>query len=230
MRLNNQGSDRRREPRVTARYEARVEVDTATLEREIGAGRPGPLTLHGHTRDLSPSGLGVVIPTIDTGPRHHGGPLSARVKIEFVERGVEVKAEAVHWTPLGEVGLGRGVLIGMKVTGGGEGRPRQYIWRRGAPRMEVPLPAFWGPAEDDCAGVAIARGLSRRGCFVEALVDEMRDEAIFLRVLLPTGRWLALRAEVAYYIEGQGIGAAFTGLGAEDAAMIDLLAEYYEGE
>jgi hypothetical protein len=283
MRLNNQKGDRRREPRVTARYDARVEVGAATLEREIGTVGLGPLTLHGHTRDLSPSGLGVVIPAVDTGPRHRGGPLPARVKIELAGRGVEVKAEAVHWTPLGEMGLGRGVLIGMRIVGGGAaapppseqrvdvageaadpkgsgqtegedhrlgiqseeggperlygetvagdlGRRRQFIWRRGAPRMEVPLPAFWGPAEDDCAGVAIARGLSRRGCFVEALVDELRDEAIFLRVLLPTGRRLALRAEVAYYIKGQGIGAAFTGLSAEDAAMIDLLAEYYEGE
>jgi hypothetical protein len=230
MELNNQKGERRREPRVTARYDARVEVGTATLYREVGAGGLGPLTLHGHTRDLSPSGLGVVIPAIDIGPRHSGGPLPARVKVEFAERGVEVKAEAVHWTPLGEVGLGRGVLIGMRITGGGEGRQRQYIWRRGAPRMEVPLPAFWGPSEDDCAGVAIVRGLSRRGCFVEALVDELRDEAIFLRVLLPTGRRLALRAEVAYYVKGRGIGAAFTGLSAEDAKMIDLLAEYYEGE
>ena len=206
------------------------------------------------------------------------------MKVEFAGRGVEVKAEAVHWTPLGEVGLGKGVLIGVRVTGEGEslapllggqevdvvaspaapegsgqaegedhgagtqseeggperlhtetvegdvGRQRRYIWRRGAPRMEVPLPAFWGPAEDDCAGVAIARGLSRRGCFVEALVDELRDEAIFLRVLLPTGRRLALRAEVAYYIKGRGIGAAFVGLSSEDAKMIDLLAEYYAGE
>ena len=96
--------------------------------------------------------------------------------------------------------------------------------------MEVPLPAFWGAAEDDCAWVGIARGLSRRGCFVEALVDELQAETIFLRVLLPTGRRLALRAEVAYYVQGQGIGAAFTGLSDEDAAMIDLLAEYYGGE
>ena len=213
-----------------ARYEARVEVGTATLEREIGTGSLEPLTLHGHTRDLSPSGLGIIIPSVDTGPRHTGGHLPARVKVEFAERGVEVKAEAVHWTPLGEVGLGRGVLIGMRVTGGGGGRQRQYIWRRAAPRMEVPLPAFWGPAEDDCAGVAIARGLSRRGCFVEALVDELQAEMIFLRVLLPTGKRLALRAEVAYYVKGRGIGAAFTGVSAEDAEMIDLLAEYYAEE
>ena len=228
--MSNREGDRRREPRVTARYDARVEVGAATLEREIGTGRLGPLTLHGHTRDLSPSGLGVVIPAVDIGPRHGGGPLPARVKVEFAERGVEVKAEAVHWTPLGEVGLGQGVLIGMRITGGGEGRPRQYIWRRGAPRMEVPLPAFWGLSEDDCAGVAIARGLSRRGCFVEALVDELQAETIFLRVLLPTGGRLALRAEVAYYVKGRGIGAAFVGLGSEDSAMIDLLAEYYEGK
>ena len=51
------------------------------------------------------------------------------------------------------------------------GQPK-HIWLRGAPRLELPVPAFWGTAEDDCEGVAIAHGLSRRGSFVEALVDK----------------------------------------------------------
>ena len=109
-------------------------------------------------------------------------------------------------------------------------RQKKHLWRRRAQRLEVPLPAFWGLAEDDCKEVAIAQGLSRGGCFVEALVDELRDETIFLRVLLPTGRWLRLRAEAVYYARGRGIGAAFTGIGEEDAAMIDLVTEHYAGE
>ena len=112
--------DRRREPRVTAQYEARVQVGTAILDRELGTGSLGPLTLYGHTHDLSPSGLGVIIPAVDIGPRHSGEHLPARVKVGLPEGGVEVEAEAVHWGPLGELGLGSGVLIGVKVTGGGE--------------------------------------------------------------------------------------------------------------
>jgi len=96
--------------------------------------------------------------------------------------------------------------------------------------MEVPLPAFWGPAEEDCQEVGIAQGLSRGGCFVEALVDELRAETICLRVLLPTGRWLKLRAEAVYYASGRGIGASFTGISDEDAAMIDLVTEHYGAE
>jgi hypothetical protein len=34
--------------------------------------------------------------------------------------GVEVEAEAVHWGPLGELGLGSGVLLGVKFKDGGE--------------------------------------------------------------------------------------------------------------
>ena len=112
--------DRRREPRITAQYEARVEVGTALLDREIGTGSLGPLTLYGHTHDLSPSGLGVIIPAVDVGPRHTGEHLPARVKVGLPEGGVEVEAEAVHWGPLGELGLGSGVLLGVKFTDGGE--------------------------------------------------------------------------------------------------------------
>ena len=119
MSEHNKG-DRRREDRVAARYEARVEVSTALLDQEIGTGSLGPLTLYGHTRDLSPSGMGIVIPAADVGPPHSGERLPARVKVELAGRGVEVETEAVHWGPLGELGLGLGVLLGVKFTGGGE--------------------------------------------------------------------------------------------------------------
>jgi hypothetical protein len=109
-------------------------------------------------------------------------------------------------------------------------RQKKHLWRRRAQRMEVPLPAFWGLAEDDCKEVGIAQGLSRGGCFVEALVDELSAETICLRVLLPTGRWLKLRAEAVYYASGRGIGASFTGISDEDAAMIDLVTEHYGAE
>ena len=118
--MSGHGGDRRREPRVTANYEARVEVGTAILDREVGTGSLGPLTLYGHTRDLSPSGLGIVIPAADIGPRHSGEHLPARVKVELAGHDVEVEGEAVHWAPLSEMGLGKGVLIGVRVTGGGE--------------------------------------------------------------------------------------------------------------
>lgn len=118
--MSVQGDDRRREMRVTASHEVRVEVGTAILDPQIGTGSLGPLTLYGYTRDLSPSGLGVIIPAADIGPRHSGESLPARVKVGLPGGGVEVEAEAVHWAPLGEMGLGRGVLIGVRVTGGGE--------------------------------------------------------------------------------------------------------------
>jgi hypothetical protein len=118
--MSSRVGERRREPRVTFKYEARVEVGTAILDREIGTGSLGPLALYGHTRDLSPSGLGIIIPAADIGPRHTGEHLPARVRVELVDGGVEVEGEAVHWAPLSEMGLGRGALIGVRVTAGGE--------------------------------------------------------------------------------------------------------------
>ena len=118
--MSDQGGDRRHEPRVTASHEVRVQVGTAILDREIGTGSLGPLTLYGHTRDLSPSGMGIVIPAADIGPCHSGESLPARVKVALPGGGLEVEAQAVHWAPLDEMGLGRGVLIGVRVTGEGE--------------------------------------------------------------------------------------------------------------
>lgn len=40
--MSEQGSDRRRETRVTASHEVRVEVGTAILDRELGTGSLGP--------------------------------------------------------------------------------------------------------------------------------------------------------------------------------------------
>jgi len=118
--MGEYGDDRRREGRVTAQHEVRVEVGTAILDRELGTGSLGPLTLYGHTRDLSRSGVGIIIPAAHMGPRHSGESLPARVRVGVPGGGVEVEAEAVHWAPLDEMGLGRGVLIGVRVTGGGE--------------------------------------------------------------------------------------------------------------
>lgn len=118
--MSDYGDDRRREGRVMAQHEVRVEVGTAILDRELGTGSLGPLTLYGHTRDLSRSGVGIIIPAADMGPRHSGESLPARIRVGLPGGGVEVEAEAVHWAPLDEMGLGRGVLIGVRVTGGGE--------------------------------------------------------------------------------------------------------------
>ena len=118
--MSDYGDDRRREGRVMAQHEVRVEVGTAILDRELGTGSLGPLTLYGHTRDLSRSGVGIIIPAADMGPRHSGESLPARIRVGLPGGGVEVEAEAVHWAPLDEMGLGRGVLIGVRVTGGVE--------------------------------------------------------------------------------------------------------------
>lgn len=140
------GGDRRLEPRVTASHEVRVEVGTAILDRELGTGSLGPLTLYGHTRDLSPSGLGIVIPAADMGPRHSGERLPARVRVGLPGGGVEVEAEAVHWAPLDDMGLGRGVLIGVRVTGGGETLGSLLLGHRAAAGVEGEAAAPGGGA------------------------------------------------------------------------------------
>ena len=62
----------------------------------------------------------MVIPAVYVGPRQSGEHVPARVKVDLAGRGVEAEAEAIHWGPLSEPGLGSGVLLGVKFTGGGE--------------------------------------------------------------------------------------------------------------
>ncbi len=85
------------------------------LDAELGSDDESALTLYGYTRDLSDSGLAVVIPSITLDERacieHH--PL--QITIQFPDSAAEIQAETVHCEPLDERELLDGYLIGAKV-------------------------------------------------------------------------------------------------------------------
>jgi hypothetical protein len=66
--------------------------------------------------------------------------------------------------------------------------------------------------------------LSVAGCFVKTTAYSNKGQIMHVRLWLPQGRWLPLRGEVIYQMEGIGFGLVFAGLGDEERdALVALL-------
>lgn len=73
--------------------------------------------------------------------------------------------------------------------------------------------------------------VSLGGCFVNTYGPVETGEPVELKILLPSGEWLALRGHVATYQYGVGFGMAFSDLTAEEEnALRDLIAAARESD
>ena len=108
------GGDRRREPRVSARLEAYLVVDPRFLDADADPDKIAPLELYGYASDLSPSGMGLVIPAINFDPRPCSG-LPLKIRLVLAAEWAEVEAEAVYCIPLDELKPLKGVRLGTKL-------------------------------------------------------------------------------------------------------------------
>ena len=118
-RSAGRGTDRRRERRRGARLDARIELSPAFFDSGADARGAEPLSLYGHTRDLSAAGVGIVIPLVSFDPRSCSVGLPLRVRLDLPSGQVEVEAEAVHCEPLGGHEPVDGFLVGAKLRGEG---------------------------------------------------------------------------------------------------------------
>ena len=100
--------------------------------------------------------------------------------------------------------------------------------RREAARVEVDtaIYIFWGETEGGLNSGKIT-SLSSKGCFVQTKAEAYANQTIFIRMRLPTERWMLLRGEVIHALSKVGFGMRFTGSSAEDNSMLALLVEYY---
>lgn len=114
-RNNARGTDRRRERRFEARLDAHLVLSAAFLDAEADASEAAPLSLYGHTRDLSAAGVGVVLPLVSFDPRSCSVGLPLRVRIDLPSGPLEVEAEAVHCEPVGGREPVDGFLVGVKL-------------------------------------------------------------------------------------------------------------------
>jgi hypothetical protein len=105
--------------RVAPRYAARLEVDLAINVTLPGAKTDGPpLKLSGYTRDVSASGLALVVPSIRVGGQYVTGEnRRLRVVLKLPTGPVEALATPVRYSPLDEDsdGVDKGYLVGVQI-------------------------------------------------------------------------------------------------------------------
>lgn len=112
-RLRHLVGDRRRAPRQRVRLAAVVSL----LEERSGA----PPTLVGYTRDVSASGIGVVLPSIRVGERYLAGEgQTLRVVLRLPDTQARLYGTPVRYERLDPEGPEQGYLLGIRLTGGDE--------------------------------------------------------------------------------------------------------------
>ena len=113
--------------RIAPRYKARIEAELSLSASQMGAKTKGPpLKLTGYTRDVSLTGLALVMPAIHIGGQYVTGQNSRlEIMLKLPSGLVAVKAAAVRYSPLEEDGADDGYLIGVQIIGMSEsGRER----------------------------------------------------------------------------------------------------------
>jgi hypothetical protein len=100
--------------------------------------------------------------------------------------------------------------------------PRQH--KRFPVSLEVVLdftPAYRGSRISD---------LSLSGCFIDTIVEAREGELINFKLRLPTGEWLQLSGEVAYYLPRIGFGVLFTNLSEEKVNLLKQIILAHGGQ
>jgi hypothetical protein len=106
--------NRRRAPR----YDARLSFSVSVVDEEAGREntRP-PQTLVGHTRNLSETGLALVVPSLWLGTNKlNDGNSTLRVMLNLPTGTAEIRVVPVRSHQLGEGDTGSGHLIGVTIT------------------------------------------------------------------------------------------------------------------
>jgi PilZ domain len=111
--LRNLVGDRRRAPR----YRVELAAVVSLLEERAGA----PPTLAGHTRDVSQSGLGVVLPSIRVRDRYLAGEgQTLRIVLRLPDTQARLYGTPVRYERLDPEGPEHGYIVGIRLTGGDE--------------------------------------------------------------------------------------------------------------
>ena len=82
--------------------------------------------------------------------------------------------------------------------------------KRTEPRFDVCLTARWQGCVTNC-DVRIS-DLSQGGCYLDTIADVMVGEILFLKILMPDGKWFELQGVVAHSTYRLGFGVRFMNL------------------
>ena len=111
-RLRRLIGDRREAPRCQAQRKARLVFSVTVLE---GGARERTMPVEGYTRDISESGLALIVPSLRLGSTYLTNS-DCRLRIVLLNLPVgevEIEATPVRYEDLGEEG---GHLIGVRIT------------------------------------------------------------------------------------------------------------------
>ena len=121
-------TERRAAPRLATHLERRLVVNVSLLEtRNKAEGSRGPSVLAGYTRDLSETGLGIVLPDIRLNNSNVARPdRTLRIMLGLPGEAVEIHAIPVRYVELAEDAESEGYLIGVHITGMNERDRSRY--------------------------------------------------------------------------------------------------------
>lgn len=95
--------------------------------RGVRGSSPRPVTLEGHTLDMSAGGLALIVPAIRVGEHHlvGEGP-SFKLRLELAEGPLEMRVATVRYESLDEQATESGFIVGVKIVEMEEADRRTY--------------------------------------------------------------------------------------------------------
>jgi hypothetical protein len=125
-RLRGHVGNRRAAPRYTTHLEAGLVLSVSFSEgRNRGDGASPPLRLAGYTRDISQSGLALIVPSIHIGGQYLTGPnRTLEIILKLPTGPVHLQAMPVRYSPLADDDAGSqpegvkdtGYIVGVRIT------------------------------------------------------------------------------------------------------------------
>ncbi len=109
------GTERRAAPRFTTHLERGLVVNVSLLDMKMEGSR-GPTVLAGFTRDISESGLGIVLPDIRIGKSSVTRPdKTLRIMLGLPGEPIEIHALPARYVKVEEGGESEGYLLGVRI-------------------------------------------------------------------------------------------------------------------
>jgi len=117
-RLREIVGNRRRAPRYLAHLEAGLALSISLPHANTGGQVTGQaLKLEGYTRDISATGLALVVPSIRIGGQYVTGEnRTLEIILKLPTSMIKVRATPVRYSPLEEDAAGTGYLIGVQIV------------------------------------------------------------------------------------------------------------------
>ena len=120
-RLREIMGNRRRAPRYVAHLEAGLALSVSVPSSKVSpeeAERLGrSLKLAGYTRDISTTGIALIVPSIRVGGQYITGEnRTLQIILKLPTGAVEIYGTPVRYSPLDEGGADTGYIIGVQIT------------------------------------------------------------------------------------------------------------------